>query len=88
MNVKGETKKTSIRGMKTNHQIASKTPPIEMDQNSSYDLDNYQKPAMKASDVAEAIERKGMVLPFIPLTMTFDNIRYSVDMPVVRFCVQ
>ncbi|XP_008795450.2 ABC transporter G family member 36-like [Phoenix dactylifera] len=25
--------------------------------------------------------KKGMVLPFVPLSMTFDNIRYSVDMP-------
>ncbi|KAL0903814.1 hypothetical protein M5K25_025867 [Dendrobium thyrsiflorum] len=25
--------------------------------------------------------KKGMVLPFTPLSMTFDNIRYSVDMP-------
>ncbi|CAN6442072.1 unnamed protein product [Victoria cruziana] len=26
-------------------------------------------------------KKKGMVLPFKPLSMTFDNIRYSVDMP-------
>lgn len=25
--------------------------------------------------------KKGMVLPFVPLSITFDNIRYSVDMP-------
>ncbi|CAL4962703.1 unnamed protein product [Urochloa decumbens] len=24
---------------------------------------------------------KGMILPFVPLSLTFDNIRYSVDMP-------
>lgn len=27
--------------------------------------------------------RRGMVLPFEPLSITFDNIRYSVDMPQV-----
>lgn len=26
-------------------------------------------------------DKKGMVLPFVPLSMTFDDIRYSVDMP-------
>ncbi|KAL6615559.1 hypothetical protein ACP70R_037829 [Stipagrostis hirtigluma subsp. patula] len=25
--------------------------------------------------------QKGMILPFVPLSLTFDNIRYSVDMP-------
>ncbi|XXG63725.1 hypothetical protein AAC387_Pa05g1845 [Persea americana] len=25
--------------------------------------------------------KKGMVLPFVPLSLTFDNIKYSVDMP-------
>lgn len=29
--------------------------------------------------------RKGMVLPFAPLSLTFDDIRYSVDMPEVIF---
>lgn len=27
--------------------------------------------------------RKGMVLPFAPLSLSFNNIRYSVDMPEV-----
>lgn len=27
--------------------------------------------------------RKGMILPFEPLSITFDNIKYSVDMPQV-----
>lgn len=27
--------------------------------------------------------RRGMVLPFEPLSITFDNIKYSVDMPQV-----
>jgi hypothetical protein len=28
--------------------------------------------------------KKGMILPFVPLSLTFDNITYSVDMPQVR----
>ena len=28
--------------------------------------------------------QKGMVLPFLPLSLTFDDIRYSVDMPQVK----
>lgn len=27
--------------------------------------------------------KKGMVLPFVPLCITFDDMRYSVDMPQV-----
>jgi hypothetical protein len=29
--------------------------------------------------------RKGMALPFPPLSLTFNDIRYSVDMPEVNF---
>lgn len=28
--------------------------------------------------------QKGMVLPFSPLSVAFDNMRYSVDMPAVN----
>ncbi|OEL30546.1 ABC transporter G family member 36 [Dichanthelium oligosanthes] len=28
-----------------------------------------------------ALTKRGMILPFVPLSLTFDNIRYSVDMP-------
>jgi len=28
-------------------------------------------------------KKRGMVLPFTPLAITFDNIKYSVDMPQV-----
>ncbi|XP_020688883.1 ABC transporter G family member 44 [Dendrobium catenatum] len=76
MNIKG-AKKADIHGRKTNHQTASMSPPTEMEQSFLYDSDNYKK-----SDVGQATERKGMVLPFIPVCLTFDNIRYSVDMPM------
>jgi len=29
--------------------------------------------------------KRGMVLPFQPLSLTFDEIRYSVDMPQVPY---
>jgi hypothetical protein len=28
-------------------------------------------------------EKKGMILPFMPLSLVFDDIKYSVDMPQV-----
>lgn len=31
----------------------------------------------------EAAARRGMVLPFNPLAMSFDNVNYYVDMPAV-----
>jgi len=35
-------------------------------------------------EIAGAETRKrGMVLPFMPLSITFDNVKYSVDMPQV-----
>lgn len=34
-------------------------------------------------DIEVNENKKGMVLPFAPLSITFDNVRYSVDMPKV-----
>lgn len=31
--------------------------------------------------------KKGMILPFTPLTMSFDSMNYFVDMPQVNFFV-
>lgn len=39
------------------------------------------------SGIAEdgsAPAQRGMILPFIPLSLTFDDVRYSVDMPPVK----
>ncbi|KAG2598994.1 hypothetical protein PVAP13_5KG412600 [Panicum virgatum] len=33
------------------------------------------------TDADSTLTEKGMILPFVPLSLTFDNIRYSVDMP-------
>lgn len=38
---------------------------------------------MEVSTEANPNRRKGMVLPFVPLSLTFDNVKYSVDMPQV-----
>lgn len=32
---------------------------------------------------ADLNKRRGMILPFEPLSITFDDIRYAVDMPQV-----
>ena len=34
---------------------------------------------------AGSVRQRGMVLPFAPLSITFDDIRYSVDMPQVPY---
>jgi hypothetical protein len=31
-----------------------------------------------------ATAQRGMILPFVPLSLTFDDVRYSVDMPLVK----
>jgi hypothetical protein len=31
-----------------------------------------------------SVQKRGMVLPFTPLSMSFDDVNYSVDMPPVR----
>lgn len=36
------------------------------------------------ANAADQNRKKGMVLPFEPHSITFDNIKYSVDMPPVR----
>ncbi len=32
--------------------------------------------------------KRGMVVPFTPLAMAFDDVRYYVDMPAVRIDIQ
>jgi hypothetical protein len=33
---------------------------------------------------ADSAPKRGMVLPFTPLAMSFDSVNYYVDMPAVR----
>lgn len=39
----------------------------------------------RVNDVNARSGRRGMVLPFKPLSLTFDEISYSVDMPQVHY---
>lgn len=41
----------------------------------------------EGSTNASQTRKKGMILPFEPLSITFDNIKYSVDMPQVTGCI-
>lgn len=38
-----------------------------------------------SGSVANTVQKKGMILPFTPLAMSFDSVNYYVDMPSVRF---
>ncbi|KAG2598998.1 ABC transporter G family member 36 [Panicum virgatum] len=42
-------------------------------------INNEADPAIVEDD--SALTKRGMILPFVPLSLTFDDIRYSVDMP-------
>ncbi|KAM7522073.1 hypothetical protein LguiA_011975 [Lonicera macranthoides] len=45
------------------------------------DAANSQESGSKPVSVQEPTRKKGMILPFQPLTMTFHNVNYFVDMP-------
>lgn len=49
------------------------------------ELSNSVGPNSVATSDNSSQNRKGMVLPFAPLSLTFNDIRYSVDMPEVIF---
>ena len=46
-------------------------------------INNEADPAIAEDD--SALTKRGMILPFVPLSLTFDDIRYSVDMPQVKY---
>jgi hypothetical protein len=47
-------------------------------------VSRFVSSASDASDaVVQAEPKRGMILPFQPLAISFDNINYYVDMPVV-----
>lgn len=49
-------------------------------------LDDPNEETALVADANQVIsEKKGMILPFKPLTMTFHNVNYYVDMPKVNF---
>lgn len=52
--------------------------------NAGTDMAVRNNPDNSNSDAAEnAVMRKGMVLPFQPLSLAFDHVNYFVDMPAV-----
>ncbi|KAL5184898.1 ABC transporter G family member 39 [Glycine soja] len=59
-----------------NGKISSETKIVE-----EANLPSRSFPGRLSDDKANRSGRKGMVLPFQPLSLTFDEIKYSVDMP-------
>ncbi|KAJ7959803.1 Pleiotropic drug resistance ABC transporter [Quillaja saponaria] len=56
-------------------------PPQETENGSSLDVSS-QSTELSTRSAGEGGRKKGMILPFQPLTMTFHNVNYFVDMPV------
>ncbi|CAD5166539.1 unnamed protein product [Musa acuminata subsp. malaccensis] len=71
-NLTGEVLENSSRGRRSVRHSASKKSASGIGRKSS-----------SLGSMREAFEqnKKGMVLPFTPLSITFDDVRYSVDMP-------
>lgn len=46
-------------------------------------VNNSTRQTSSPTDIDSNANKKGMVLPFTPQSITFDEIRYSVDMPEV-----
>uniref|UniRef100_A0A453KM89 ABC transporter domain-containing protein n=4 Tax=Aegilops tauschii subsp. strangulata TaxID=200361 RepID=A0A453KM89_AEGTS len=70
-NLTGEVLEASSRGRVNNSTIASRD---------TEDGSNDESTSNHAT-VNSSPGKKGMVLPFVPLSITFDDIKYSVDMP-------
>ncbi|KAI3434296.1 uncharacterized protein J3R85_006768 [Psidium guajava] len=60
--------------------VQSVIPTDETAENSSQGIDSTQSISNPTSS-GEGNKKKGMILPFQPLTMTFHDINYFVDMP-------
>ena len=60
--------KNSEKGNEIRRSVSSRTLSARV--RSTSEVDQYRK--------------RGMVLPFTPLSITFDEIRYAVDMPQVQ----
>jgi len=58
------------------------------DRNGAADRVSSVSFASDASDAVAGVEpKRGMILPFQPLAISFDDIKYYVDMPAVCFFV-
>ncbi|GJM99044.1 hypothetical protein PR202_ga16106 [Eleusine coracana subsp. coracana] len=67
-NLTGEVVEASSRGRTASNSITSRNTVDD-------------EAASNHATVNSSPTRKGMVLPFVPLSITFEDIRYSVDMP-------
>lgn len=46
---------------------------------------NHAEIENKAAEDEDKVVRRGMILPFQPLSISFDDVCYYVDMPAVRY---
>lgn len=56
---------------------------VKSEQSQSNEKDDRSTSTRSSSNRKESDRRKGMVLPFEPYSITFDDVTYSVDMPQV-----
>ncbi|KAF3334919.1 pleiotropic drug resistance protein 3-like protein [Carex littledalei] len=70
-NLTGEIIEESSKGKKS-------SPIHNSQKNSSIETN---RGSLKSVDKIIGSDKKGMILPFMPLSLTFDDIKYSVDMP-------
>ncbi|XP_073114916.1 ABC transporter G family member 36 [Elaeis guineensis] len=73
-NLTGEALESSSRGRNSVDHFASGNGADEMRRSNT--SSNSTNEVVNSNQ-----NKKGMVLPFVPLSITFDDIRYSVDMP-------
>ncbi|KAI3986333.1 hypothetical protein MKX01_002178 [Papaver californicum] len=71
-----EMKSASSRKSSTSHRSGERTEDIKRSISST-----SSSTRMDAINDANGNKKRGMVLPFQPLSITFDDITYSVDMP-------
>ncbi|XP_039117320.1 ABC transporter G family member 44-like [Dioscorea cayenensis subsp. rotundata] len=70
LNLTGEMIELSSRGRRSGNTSASGSI-----------VNNSTRQTSSPTDIDSNANKKGMVLPFTPQSITFDEIRYSVDMP-------
>ncbi|KAE8039264.1 hypothetical protein FH972_011692 [Carpinus fangiana] len=62
-------------------KVQTVIPHDDTEENSASDGMNGHGPELSPTSAKEGSKKKGMILPFQPLTMTFHNVNYFVDMP-------
>lgn len=75
----------NLQSFKQGHGNSSKKLRAAKKQQQQQRLDS---PKESGGSPADSDEQHGMVLPFDPLSLTFRDLHYYVDMPKVRSCRQ